>query len=83
MHKNYLQQVVLIKETRAQLSYTISLHKDSYYTALEIYDSQTEDKFSWKNYIEWSKLTHLRELVSLDKTLNGLAFKSGFDSKYD
>ena len=51
---------------------------DIYYTALEIYDSQTGDEFSWEKYIEWSKLTHLRELVSLDGMLNGLAFKPNF-----
>jgi len=54
-----------------------------YYTALEIYDSQTEDEFSWEKYIEWSKLTQLKELVSLDGLLNGLAFKPDFDSKDD
>jgi len=56
---------------------------DIYYTALEVYDSQTGDEFSWEKYIEWSKLTHLRELVSLDGMLNGLAFEPDFDSKYD
>ncbi|WP_291870424.1 hypothetical protein [Maribacter sp.] len=54
-----------------------------YYTALEIYDSQTGDEFSWEKYIKWSKLTQLKELVSLDGLLNGLAFKPDFDSKDD
>ena len=57
--------------------------KEIYYTALEIYDSETGDEFSWEKYIEWSKLTHLTELVSLDGMLNGLAFKPDFDSKED
>ncbi len=56
---------------------------DIYYTALEIYDSETRDEFGWKKYIQWSKLTHLRELVSLDGMLNGLVFEPDFDSKYD
>ena len=54
-----------------------------YYTALEIFDSETNDDFSWEKYLEWSKLTHLRELVSLDGMLNGLLVKPDYDSKYD
>ncbi len=54
-----------------------------YYTALDTYDSDYGEEFSWGKYIEWSKLTHLKELVSLDGMLNGLSFKPDFDSKTD
>ncbi len=54
-----------------------------YYTALEICDSETGDEFSWEKYVEWSKLTQLKELVSLDGLLNGLAFEPDFDSEKD
>ncbi|MDC1285327.1 hypothetical protein N8Z33_01425 [Flavobacteriaceae bacterium] len=56
---------------------------DIYYTALKVYDSETEHEFSWEDYIKWSKRTHLREVISLDGMLNGLAFEPDFDSKYD
>jgi len=42
-----------------------------FYTARGIYDkTYGEDGMSWKKYIEWSKLKHLTELVSLDRMLN-------------
>jgi len=40
------------------------------YTARRTYDrTYNEDGMSWDKYIEWSKLTHLTELVSLDGML--------------
>jgi len=64
--------------------YAITIMKpEIYYTALDIYDSDYGEEFSWEKYIEWSKLTHLTELVSLDGMLNGLSFKPDFDSKTD
>lgn len=43
-----------------------------WYTATETYNKDYEDGSSWAKYIEFSKLTHLTELVSLDSMLNGL-----------
>lgn len=54
-----------------------------YYTAIEVYDSQTGNELNLEKYIEWSKLTHLKELVSLDGLLNRLVFKPDFESKDD
>lgn len=54
-----------------------------WYTARETYDSDYEVGFSWEKYIKWSKLTHLKELVSLDGILNGLVFEPNFDSEED
>ena len=48
---------------------------DYWYTATETYDKEHEDGSSWTKYIEFSKLTHLTELVSLDAMLNGLVFE--------
>lgn len=53
---------------------------DIYYTALKTYDSSDEDGFSWKEYIAWSELVHLKELVSLDGILNRLSFTPDLDS---
>ena len=41
------------------------------------------DGFSWDKYIEWSKLTHLTELVSLDRILNENLVEPDFDSTDD
>ena len=51
-----------------------------WYTARKAFGSDYEVEFSWDKYIEWSKLTHLSEVVSLDGLLNELAFESDFDS---
>ncbi len=45
------------------------------YTATEIYGPDYEDGSSWAKYVEFSKLTHLTELVSLDGMLNGVVFE--------
>lgn len=52
---------------------------DIYYTALKTYDSDNKNGFSWKEYIEWSEIFHLKELVSLDGILNGLSFIPDLD----
>lgn len=42
-----------------------------YYTARATYDKDNnKEGFSWERYLEWSGLTHLTELVSVDCTLN-------------
>ena len=46
-----------------------------WYTATETYDNHYEDGSSWTKYIEFSKLSHLTEVVSLDGMLNGLIFE--------
>jgi len=48
---------------------------DYWYTATETFDNGNKDEFSWTKYLEFSKLTHLTELVSLDGMLNGLIFE--------
>lgn len=53
---------------------------DIYYTALNTYDSDNKDGFSWKEYIELSELFHVKELVSLDGILNRLAFIPDLDA---
>lgn len=41
------------------------------YTARARFDKENSgDSISWANYIQWSKLTHLTELVSVDTSLN-------------
>ncbi|ADB38782.1 hypothetical protein Slin_2767 [Spirosoma linguale DSM 74] len=42
-----------------------------YYTALSAFDeSYDECGLSWEGYLQWSRLTHIKELVSLDRILN-------------
>jgi hypothetical protein len=45
-----------------------------WYTARNKFNSQNSADFGWAKYIEWSKLTHLKELISLDSSLCDLAF---------
>ena len=54
-----------------------------WYTAREIFDSEHGVDFSWDKYIEWSKLIHLTEVVSLDGLLNALVFKPDLSSEED
>lgn len=57
---------------------------DYWYTATETYDKDYDsDGSSWTKYIEFSKLTHLTELVSLDGMLNGLIFEPDRGEKGD
>lgn len=54
------------------------------YTARDIYDKTcNEDGMSWDKYIEWSKLTHLTELVSLDGMLNEILVMPNYDNSED
>ncbi len=52
-----------------------------WYTAKNTYNPFFEDGTGWKKYIEWSKLTHLKELVSLDTILCELAFDPNYESE--
>jgi hypothetical protein len=51
-----------------------------YYTALKTYDADNTTGFSWKEYIDWTELFHVKELVSLDGNLNRLAFVLDLDA---
>jgi hypothetical protein len=54
------------------------------YTARGKYDqSYEEDGMSWQKYIEWSRLTHLKELVSLDGMLNEILVEPDYDNAED
>ena len=50
-----------------------------WYTAKNIF-SPINDGTSWEKYIEWSKLTQLEELVSLDTMLCELMFDPDYDN---
>jgi hypothetical protein len=50
------------------------------YAARDTYD---EDHASWQGYLQWSKLTHLKELVSLDGPLNGDLVEPDYDNGDD
>ncbi|WP_205402746.1 hypothetical protein [Spirosoma taeanense] len=42
-----------------------------YYTALSAFDQNYDEHgLSWESYLQWSRLTHIKELVSLDNMLN-------------
>ncbi|MCE7040357.1 hypothetical protein [Dyadobacter sp. CY312] len=54
------------------------------YTARGKYDNTYNGEgMSWGGYIEWSKLTHLTELVSLDGMLNEILVESDYDNAED
>lgn len=54
------------------------------YTARGMYDKNyDEDGVSWDKYIEWSRLTHLTELVSLDGMLNEILVEPDYDDADD
>jgi len=54
------------------------------YTARGTYDkTYDEDGMSWDKYIEWSKLTHLAELVSLDGILNEILVEPDYENVND
>ena len=54
------------------------------YTARGAYDKNYDkDGMSWDKYIEWSKLTHLTELVSLDGMLNEILVEPDYDNADD
>jgi len=54
------------------------------YTARGSYDKTYEETgMSWIHYIEWSKLTHLTELVSLDGMLNEILVEPDYENPDD
>jgi hypothetical protein len=54
------------------------------YTARGRFDkSNNQDGFTWDKYIEWSKLAHLTELVSLDGMLNEILVEPLFETEDD
>lgn len=54
------------------------------YTALGIFDkTYYKDGRGWDEYIEWSKLTHLTEVVSLDGMLNKPLIEPDYSSDED
>ena len=55
-----------------------------WYTARKAYSrNDNEDGMLWDKYIEWSKLTHLTELVSLDGMLNEMLVESAYNNVDD
>ncbi len=57
---------------------------DIYYTARSTYDKDhNEDGMSWKKYLEWSRLIHLKELVSVDSMLNKVLVKPDRNQEED
>lgn len=52
-----------------------------WFTAKNTYNQRYEDGLSWEKYIEWSGLTQLKELVSLDTMLCELAFDADYESE--
>ena len=57
--------------------------KEIWYTARNTFDPDYHVAFSWEKYIEWSKLFHLKELVSLDSMLNEVAFEPERETEED
>ena len=57
------------------------MEKEILFTARNTYDSEYNSGFSWQEYLKWSKLYQLKELVSLDGILNDLSFTPDFDSE--
>lgn len=54
------------------------LPKDIWYSAVMPFTPST-DQEAWLKYIEWSKLSHLKEVVGMDSSLNEPAFLPDFD----
>jgi hypothetical protein len=49
---------------------------DFWYTARGTYDKHYDQEgISWNKYLDWSKLSHLREVISLDTMLNEILVK--------
>lgn len=54
------------------------------FTARATYNQNYDDNgLPWKEYIKWSKLAHLKELVSLDGMLNELLIEPDYDNEED
>jgi len=54
-----------------------------YYTARTTYDKSNNEGNAWEKYIEWSRLFHIKELVSLDYILNSVIFDPDRNSELD
>ena len=52
-----------------------------WYTARDTYSPIFEDGTSWIKYIKWTRLTQLKELVSLDSILCGLSFVADYQNE--
>ena len=54
------------------------------YTALNVFDKSSR-KYGrgWDDYIKWSKLTHLTEVISLDSMLNETLVEPDYNSADD
>lgn len=53
-------------------------------TARGIFDRTSEGNGTdWTNYIKWSKLSHLTELVSLDELLNEVLVEPDYNNSDD
>ena len=52
-----------------------------WYTARNKFNETITEGFSWQKYIEWSKLLHLKELISLDSSLCDLAFEIDYEEE--
>ena len=59
-----------------------SKQTEIWFTARSIYD-RDYDESSWEKYVEWSRLTQLEELVSLDGILNELVFEPDFETDFE
>ena len=53
------------------------------YTARKTYDKSNNEGNAWGKYIDWSRLFHIKELVSLDYILNSVIFEPDRSSELD
>lgn len=55
-----------------------------YFTVREVFDKGNDaDVMAWEEYLQWSKLSHLKELVSVDLSLNEELFEPDRDKEED
>ncbi len=59
------------------------MSREIWYVATDAFDAAFHAAGSWEHYIQWSKLHHLAEVVSLDRCLNNNAFEVDLNSEYD
>jgi hypothetical protein len=57
------------------------VNKEIWYTARRTFDADNQEDFGWQQYIEWSRLYQVKELVSLDGILNHLLFEPNFNAE--
>jgi hypothetical protein len=73
-----------INELAVSIEAVILAAMNIYYTARETYgEGYDADVMAWAEYLEWSKLSHLRELVSVDFSLNELLVEPDRDNEED